>query len=328
MQAKSIKRLAACLTLAFLGAGAQAQTNAVKNYPERPIRFLVGFSAGGSTDILARMIEPGLSKELGQPIVVENRPGVGGVLAADLLVRAPADGYTIMACTNGMLTTYQFLNAQPKFDAAKDILPVAQIATIPYILLVPPSLPAKDVAAFVDLAKKKPGGLNYGSSGIGSGGHLAGELFSSQFKLNTTHVPYKGSSQAMVDLVAGQLDFSFDQEATTAPYISGGKLKVLGVAFANRLPNMPDVPTLNELGFPFEANAWTGICLPAGTDPAIAERISKALNKVMADTGIHAKFAQQGLIPVQGTRQEFETLIENDRKKWGDLIKKLGIRLD
>lgn len=321
-------RVAAWTSALLLGLIATAHADDAANWPKHPIRMMVGFSAGGSTDIVARIIGPGLTKILGEPVIVENRPGAGGTTAAALLSIAPADGYTMMACTNGMLTTYQYIQRKPAFDAEKQILPVIQIASIPYILLVPSKANINSVQALMSEAKAKSSGLNYGSSGVGSGGHLAGALFADKFSVHSTHVPYKGSSQAMIDLVANNIDFAFDQEATVDPFLTAGTIKALAVANPTRLPNLPNVPTMDELGYPMEASAWAGVCLPGGTNIAIADKLNKAVAEVMKDPEVQKKFAQLGLVPVYGTRQQFDDLISSDRKKWGPLIKQLNIQTD
>ncbi|MBF6989137.1 MULTISPECIES: tripartite tricarboxylate transporter substrate binding protein [unclassified Cupriavidus] len=293
---------------------------------QQPITLIVGFGPGGSTDIIARFLAPKLKAALGQTIVVDNRPGASGIIATEAMLRAPADGYTLFACTNGVLTTHKYLFKQLKFDAAKDILPVTQIASVPYVLLAHPSVPANTPAEFVALAKKEPGKIMYGSAGVGSAGHLAAEMFSSKVGINMNHVPYKGSGQAMSDLVAGTINVAFDQQSTVAGFLAGDRLKAIAVASKERLPSLPKVPTFNEAGIAFEAASWTGICIRSGTPAPIVDKISRAVREVMAQQDVRKRFEELGIQPKSTTPQEFQTLVANDRDRMGKAITAIGIR--
>lgn len=322
------KLLATMVTIACAATGWLPASAYADSYPkQKPIDFIVGYAAGGSTDIIARLIGPKLGEQLGQTLVVQNRPGASGALAAEMLVRAPSDGYTIMACTNTILTTHKYLYKNLRYDP-KDILPVTQISVIPYVVLVNSSFPASNVKELLAVARQKPGVVTFGSSGQGSAGHLAVNIFAAQTGVKLNHVPYRGSGASMIDLAAGQIDMGFDQEATVAPFIASGKIKALAIAGSQRSPTMPQVPTLNELGVPFEAASWTGICLKAGTDPAIVSKVREATAKVMGDPAIKARFVQLGMQPKATSTQEVQAIVSEESMRMGKIITSLGISLD
>jgi tripartite-type tricarboxylate transporter receptor subunit TctC len=291
---------------------------------QRPIAFIVGFGPGGSTDQVARLLAPRLKDQLGQTVVVDNKPGASGMLAAEALVHAPADGYTIMACTSSILTTHKYLFKNLRFDAA-DILPLRQIALMPYILLANPNIQAKTVSELVALAKSKPEKLTYGSAGVGSAGHLAAAMFSSIAGVRMTHVPYKGSGQAMADLVAGHINVAFDQEPTVSGFLSNGRLRALAIAGAERSPNFPQLPTLAEAGVAFEAASWTGVCMRTGTPQAIVDKVGAAVSKVMNEPEIKARFIQLGMLPRNVPSNEFKKLVESEGERMGRAITSMGI---
>lgn len=296
-------------------------------YPQQqPITLIVGFGPGGSTDIIARLLAPKLKTALGQTVIVDNKPGASGIIATETMLRAPADGYTLFACTNGVLTTHKYLFKNLQFDADRDIVPVSQIASVPYIFLANPSVKAKTPAEFVALAKKEPGQIAYGSAGVGSAGHLAAEMFSSKAGIHMNHVPYKGSGQAMNDLVAGTLNVAFDQESAAAGFLAAGRLKAIAIASKERSPSMPKVPTFDEVGIPFEAASWTGICVRSGTPKPIIDKIAQAVQQVMAQPDVKQRFAQLGIQPKSSMPQEFKSLVVGDSDRLGKVILALGIK--
>jgi tripartite-type tricarboxylate transporter receptor subunit TctC len=297
-------------------------------FPSKPVRILVGFSPGGSNDIVARLIAPKLSEGLGQQVVVDNKPGAGGNIAASAMLSAPADGHTLMMCTTGTLSIQPHLIKAP-FNPETDLLPVTQIANAPYLLLVNAALPVKDVKELLAYAKAKPGIINFASSGNGTGGHLAGEMLKARAGIDIVHVPYKGTGQAMTDLLAGQVSMIFDQPVSSMPYAQSGKLRILAVASPRRLPALPDVPTVAESGIPaFDPVTWTGLCAAKGTPAAAIERVQREVAKVLAMPEISKRLIQDGLEPVGSTPQKFREFLAADKRKWGGVIKESNIKAE
>jgi tripartite-type tricarboxylate transporter receptor subunit TctC len=297
-------------------------------FPSKPVRILVGFSPGGSNDIVARLIAPKLSEGLGQQVVIDNKPGAGGNIAASAMLSAPADGHTLMMCTTGTLSIQPHLIKAP-FNPETDLLPVTQIANAPYLLLVNAALPVKDVKELVAYARAKPGIINFASSGNGTGGHLAGEMLKARAGIDIVHVPYKGTGQAMTDLLAGQVSMIFDQPVSSMPYAQSGKLRILAVASPRRLPALPDVPTVAESGIPaFDPVTWTGLCAAKGTPAAAIERMQREVAKVLAMPEISKRLVQDGLEPVGSTPQKFREFLVADKRKWGGVIKESNVKAD
>lgn len=298
-------------------------------FPTKPVRILVGFSPGGSNDMVARLIAPKLAEGLGQQVVIDNKPGAGGNIAASALLAAPADGHTLLMCTTGTLSIQpQLLKSMP-FNPQTDLLPVTQIANAPYILLVNSALPVKNVKELVAYAKQKPGDLNFASSGNGTGGHLAGEMLKSRAGINIVHVAYKGTGQAMTDVLGGQVSMIFDQPVSSMQYARAGKLRVLAVASGRRLTAFPDVPTVTESGVPdFEPVTWTGICASKNTPPAAIERVQREIAKVLAMPEISQRLAQDGLEPVGSTPEKFREFLAADKRKWERVIKDADIKAE
>jgi tripartite-type tricarboxylate transporter receptor subunit TctC len=301
---------------------------ALDAFPSKPVRILVGFSPGGSNDIVARLIAPKLSEGLGQQVVIDNKPGAGGNIAASAMLSAPADGHTLMMCTTGTLSIQPHLIKAP-FNPETDLLPVTQIANAPYLLLVNAALPVKDVKELLAYAKAKPGIINFASSGNGTGGHLAGEMLKARAGIDIVHVPYKGTGQAMTDLLAGQVSMIFDQPVSSMPYAQSGKLRILAVASPRRLPALPDVPTVAESGIPaFDPVTWTGLCAAKGTPAAAIERVQREVAKVLAMPEISKRLIQDGLEPVGSTPQKFREFLAADKRKWGGVIKESNIKAE
>lgn len=314
----------------FAAIGPLVSTSALASdaFPSKPVRILVGFSPGGSNDIVARLIAPKLSEGLGQQVVIDNKPGAGGNIAASAMLSAPADGHTLMMCTTGTLSIQPHLIKAP-FNPETDLLPVTQIANAPYLLLVNAALPVKDVKELVAYAKAKPGIINFASSGNGTGGHLAGEMLKARAGIDIVHVPYKGTGQAMTDLLAGQVSMIFDQPVSSMPYAQSGKLRILAVASPRRLPALPDVPTVAESGIPaFDPVTWTGLCAAKGTPAAAIERMQREVAKVLAMPEISKRLIQDGLEPVGSTPQKFREFLVADKRKWGGVIKESNVKAD
>lgn len=317
-------RLAAGVALLAVTHAAMAQDA----WPTRPIRILVGFSPGGSNDIVARLIAPKLADALGKQVLIDNRPGAGGSIAAETMIKAPADGYTLMICTPGTLTIQPFLQKM-SFDAQTDIVPVTLIANTPYVALVNASLPIHNVKELIAYARANPGKLNYASSGNGTTGHLAGEMFKLRTGVDIVHVPYKGTGQAIADLLGGQVSLIFDQPISSLQYAKSGKLRVIGVAAAQRLGSLPDVPTFAEAGVKdFEPVPWTGLCAARGTPAPIVARLQKEVQQVLRQPEIAQRLQQDGMEVVGSSPEKFRDFLQADKQKWSGVIKAANVALN
>ncbi|RYF06064.1 MAG: tripartite tricarboxylate transporter substrate binding protein [Comamonadaceae bacterium] len=324
MKRRQLTRVLGALTLSFSAALAHA----ADAFPTKPVRIIVGFSPGGSNDIVARIIAPRLADALGQPVVIDNRPGAGGNIAASAVLSAPADGHTLLMCTTGTLSIQPHLLPSMPFDPEKDLVPVTQIANAPYLLLVNPQLPVKNVQGLIDYAKSKPGELNFASSGNGTGGHLAGEMLKTKAHIDMVHVAYKGTGTAMADVLSGQVSVIFDQPVSSLPNVRGGKLRALAVASPRRLPGLPDVPTVSESGVPdFDPVTWTGLCAAKNTPQPAIDRVQREVAKVLAMPEIAQRLIQDGLEPIASTPQDFRSFLAADKRKWGDVIQQGRIKL-
>lgn len=298
-------------------------------YPNKPIRFIVPYPPGGSTDVSARLVAEKLADRLGQPIVVDNRPGAGGNIGTELAKNAPADGYTMVIGTTGTFGINPALYKHIPYDALKDFAPVALATTMPLVMVVHPSVPSKSVQEFIAYAKTQPGKLLYGSAGNGSSPHLTGAMFGVMTGIDIVHVPYKGSAPAMAELLGGNLHFMFDPPFTTYSQIKAGKLRALGVTTATRSPALPDVPTVIEAGVPgFEATAWNGVLVPAKTPAAIVERLQTEIAKLLHAPEIKEKLEAIGVSPAGGTSKEFGTFIRSELAKWAKIVKDSGATID
>lgn len=318
----SISRVLGLVMVSSLAGGAWAQT-----YPTRVVRIVVGFTPGGSMDVVARLAAERLKDPLGQQVIVDNRPGGSGVIAADLLAKAQADGHTMMLAGGGTLAVKQKLQLKLPYDAERDFATVIQVANLPLLLVVPASLQARSVKELVAMARARPGKLNFSSSGIGSTTQLSAELFRSLAQINVTHVPYKGSSQMIPDLVAGEISFAFDQITTTAQHITAGRLRALAISTAKRSRLMPEAPTVAEAGVPgYESISWNGIVVPAATPAPVVAQINQAIAKVLRSPDMQEKLASIGAEAAGGTPEQFAGLIRSERQKWGKLIDQLGIK--
>src|SRR5918994_2757802 len=295
-------------------------------YPNKPLRLVVPFAPGGSTDIFARLLAERAQGPLGQPVVVENRAGAAGNLGANEVVKAAPDGYTLLMATTGVMAINNALYKNMTYDAAKDLEPVVYVASITNVLIVPPDLPAKNVAELVAIAKKEPGKLSFASSGAGASTHMSAELFKSMTGTDILHVPYKGSGPAMPDLMSGRVSMMFENAPGAVPHIKAGKVRALAQTGLKRSPAMPDVPTLAESGVPgYESLSWSGIAVAAGTPKPIIERLNKDLNAVLNMPEIRQKIEEQGAEVVGGSAQAFKDHINAEREKWSRLIKQNNI---
>ena len=318
--------LVACSAFALLGApSALAQAP----FPTKPVRLVVPFPAGGTTDILARAAAQKLSETLGQQVIVDNRPGAGGNIGAELVAKAPADGYTLLMGTVGTHAINPSLYAKMPYDHVKDFAPVILVAGVPNVLVVNPDLPFKTVADVVAYAKANPGKLNFASSGSGTSIHLSGELFKVMAGVQMTHVPYKGSAPALTDLIGGQVQLMFDNLPSALPQIKGGKLRAVAVTSTTRAAALPDVPTVAESGLPgFESSSWFGILAPAGTPKDIIAKINTDVQKWLSTPEAKEKLLGQGAIAAGGSPDEFAKNIQAETAKWAKVVKESGAKVD
>jgi tripartite-type tricarboxylate transporter receptor subunit TctC len=299
-----------------------------QNYPNKPIKLVVTFAAGGGADFVARVVAAKLGEALGQSVVVDNRAGAGGAIGAEAAAKSAADGYTLLLGAAGTMTILPNLQKVP-FDSMNDFAPVGLVGSSPFVLAVAPSIPANSVAELTALAKANPGKLNYGSSGTGGAPHLAGELYESVTGVDMVHVPYKGLAPAITDLLAGQLQVLFADVGLIAPHLKAGKLKGLAVTGATRSSVLPELPTMIEAGVPgYQAGTWYGILAPAGTPAPVVARLNTELQKIVAMPEIKSQFAAQGIEPAGGTPEQFAALIRDDSAKWGKLIKAANIKAE
>ena len=316
--------LAAAVALAFGLTSAVAQDG----YPNKRITFVVPFAPGGSTDIIARLIGEELSKRLGQPVVIENRAGAGGNLGADVVAKAEPDGYTLLMATTGVMAINESLYPEMTYKPAQDFQPVAYVASLTNVLAVTPSLPAKTVEELIAYGKANPGKLTFASSGVGSATHLVGELFKTQTGIDILHIPYKGSGQAMTDLLSGKVSMIFDQIASSVSSINAGKLRALAVTSKTRSEALPNVPPIAEAGVPgFEALSWSGVAVPARTPAAIVNRLNTEINAILSTPQMKQRFAELGADAVGGSPQAFANHVQTERQKWSKLVADAKIRI-
>ena len=311
------------ITLAF------AATAGAQSYPAKPIRLIVPFAAGGTVDISARGIAPGLSELLGQNVIVDNRGGAGGIIGADLVAKAAPDGYTLLMGSNSTVSVAPSLYPKNPYHPIRDFAPISLVATTPFVVVAHPSVPAKTVKELIALAKSRPGKMTMASGGTGSSNHLVGELFQSLTGIKLTHVPYKGAAPAGVDLMAGQVDLLFDQLPTSVGPAKAGKFRALAVTSKARAAVLPEVPTMLEAGvLNFDVINVTGVLAPAGTPADILDKLNAAMLKVLGQTAVKERFAAVALDARGGTPGEFAAFIKEDFARWTKVVKEANIKVE
>jgi len=317
---KMVQVAAAAATLAVV-----ARAKAAQSYPTRPVRVVVGYAAGGVSDILARLIGQALSQRLGQPFLIENRPGAGSNIGTEVVVRAPGDGYTLVltGVANAINAT---LYSNLSFNFIRDIAPIAIIDHGPLVLEVHPSVPVTSVPEFIAYAKAHPGKINMASGGIGGATHVAGELFKMMADVNLVHVPYHGSASALPDLLAGHVQVMFDNMASSIELIKGGRLRPLGVTTAERSPQLPDIPAISDFVPGYEANGWNGVGAPRSCPQEIVLKLNEEINLALTDPNIKARLAEIGGTPFLGSPADAERYIVEDTERWAKVIKFAGIK--
>jgi tripartite-type tricarboxylate transporter receptor subunit TctC len=319
--------LAACALAAPLLAAAPALL-AQESYPSKPVRIIVPFAAGGPADVYARFLGQRLSESMGQPFVIENRPGAGSVIGTEAVAKAPADGYTLLMMSNTHTTNESLIPKKP-YQLMRDFVPVAPVNYSDLVMVIHPSVPVNNLREFIDLARAQPNKLNYASSGPGTPYHMAGELFNAMTGVQIVHVPYKGSSGARNDILGGQVHMMFDAIPTMAQNVRAGKVKALGTTGTRRSPVLPDVPTVAEAGVPgYEATIWLGIMAPAGTPKAVVDRLNAAITKVATSPEVKEQWAKQGAEPMVMTPAQFDAYLREDIRKWAEVVRISGAKLD
>jgi tripartite-type tricarboxylate transporter receptor subunit TctC len=324
-----MKRLIAFFAAAVFTVIAAPATVFAQAFPAKAITIIVPFPPGGVTDPVARMVGQRMSENIKQPVVVENKPGASGIIAAEFVKKQPADGYTVLFGFTGAFAVNPSLYSKLPYDPLKDFQPVTLLINTPHILVVPADSPAKSVKDLVALAKSKSGGLTFASQGIGAGGHLLGEMLKAQTKTNLSHVPYKGSAPALQDMLAGRVDLFFDAVVTSLPFVKDGKLRALAIANKTRSKLLPDLPTMTEAGFPgVEMDQWFGMMVPAGTPQAVVLKLNEEFIKAVRSPDIEKSLTERGLEVVTNTPEQFTALIKSDTVTLGKVVKQSGARAD
>ena len=319
MRRPSAPACAAALAIAAFTL-AQAQT-----WPDKPLKLVVSFAPGGVHDTLARVLQPRLTEALGQPIVIENRPGAGGNIAAEAVAKSAPDGYTFLVASEAIATN-EYLYGSMAYDPYKDLAPVAKLADYPMALIVNPSVPAANVKELLTLAKSKPGSLSYGSAGVGTSGHLAGELLNSVEKVSMVHVPYKGGAPALADLVAGRIQVMFLSVSLSAPQAKQGRIRVLAITGDKRSGKLPEVPTTAEQGFPgVQALLFSSLLAPAATPEPVIRRMNAEVVKALRAPEVVARLTDLGAVPAPSSPEEFAAILKRDGESWGKLIREKNI---
>lgn len=314
--------LAASFVLVHPAATAQ-------EFPIRPVRLVVPFPAGGATDVIARVAAERAGRRLGQAVVIENRPGAGGMIGADAVAKAAPDGYTLLLTTPGVVAINPHLYAKLPFDPLKDLMPVAMLVRVPNLLVVNPGLPARDVPELVRLLRANPGRYTFGSAGNGTTIHLAGELFKSMTNTFVVHIPYRGSAPAVTDLVAGNLSMMFDGLPSVLPHVRAGRLRALAVTSRERSATLPDIPTLHESGLPgYEAASWGAVFAPAGISREVVARLARAFDESMREPEARERVAAQGFDVAAMAPSDMAAMVREEYAKWGAVVRRSGAKLD
>ena len=326
---KSMVRMLTALIVGLASIGLSMPAASAADYPTKPIRIVVPFPPGGTTDILARAVAQKLSETWNQQVIVDNRPGAGGNIGADLVAKAAPDGYTLVMGTVGTHAINPNLYRKMPYDHVKDFAPIILVAGVPNVLVVNPSLPVHTVRELIDYAKANPGKLNFASSGNGTSIHLSGELFKTMANVQMTHVPYKGSAPALADLLGGQVQLMFDNLPSSLGLIKGGKLRAVAVTSTTRAAALPDVPTIAESGLPgFEASSWFGLLAPAGTPHDIVAKLNGVIAAWLATPDAKDKLLAQGAIAAGGSPEAFAKHIDSETSKWAKVVKASGAHID
>ena len=318
-----MKTLAACVLFALIFAVAPVLA---QNYPARPIRVIAPFPAGGGTDLFARTIAQKLSAVWGQQVVVDNRSGAGGMIGSEMVAKAAPDGYTLLITSSSSHVISPHLSRKPPYDPLNDFMPVIMIASAPNVLVVHPSVPARSVRGLIDLAKKRPGELNYASNGSGTLSHLTGELFKLQTGINLVHIPYKGGPPAVIDLVAGQVSVLFSALPTVFAQVRAGRLRMIAVTGDKRIAPIIEVPTVAEAVPGFESVQWWGMFAPPALPVELTGRLSGEISKMLVDAELKARFAAEGAEASQVSPRDFAAFLKADYEKWGKVVKAAGVR--
>jgi tripartite-type tricarboxylate transporter receptor subunit TctC len=321
--------LRAITAAATLTAIMPAFAQSAADFPAHPIRIVVPFPAGGATDIAARMLAERMAADWKQPVTVDNRPGAGGNIGSDIVAKSAPDGYNLIMGVTGSHAINISLYARMPYDPVKDFEAISQVAVVPNVVVVHPSVPAASLQAFVALAKKEPGKLNYASLGNGTAAHLTMEMFKIAAGIELTHIPYKGSAPAVADLLAGQVQAMIDGLPSALPHVQAGKLRALAVTSAKRSPAAPELPTIAESGYPgFSADAWSGLFAPRGTPKAIVDKISTETQRILKTPEVQKRLGELGAEPVGSTPAEFAQFVQREIDKWARVVKASGARLD
>jgi tripartite-type tricarboxylate transporter receptor subunit TctC len=324
----ALEKLARPIVGLVLAVCAATEVLAQSAYPARPVRIVVPYSAGGPADIYGRFIGDRLQKALGQPFVVENRPGAGAIIGTEAVAKSAPDGYTLLMMSNTHTVNESLFTRKP-YSLLRDLTPIAPVNYSDLILVVHPSVPAKNLKELIELAKAKPGALNYASSGPGTPYHMAGELFKAMAGIDVVHVPHKGSAEARTDVLAGNVQMMFDAITTMAPLAQAGKVRAIATSGKTRSAITPDVPTLSEAGVPgYDAVIWLGVMAPAGTPKPIVDLLNSGIEKIVNSPEVKAAWAKQGAVPMRMTPEEFGRFMEQDIQKWAKVVKFSGARID
>ncbi len=313
-----------CLALGFAPAASLAQA-----YPSKPIRLIVPFPPGGGVDFIGRIVGKGLSERLGQQVVIENRAGANAIVGLQVLMVAPPDGYTIAAASAGPLAVNPHIYAKPPYDTLRDFTHIANMVNFPLLLVTHPSLPVKNVKELIALARARPGEISYSSPGSGNSSHLAPELFNSMAKVKMLHVPYKGMAPAVLAVLSGEAQLLYASIPPILPHVRSGRVRALGVGNAQRIPSLPEFPTIAEAGVPgYEAYAWAGMIGPANMPAAVVQRLAKEINGILRLKDVTDRMLAEGTVPTPSSPEEFTAYIRSELKKWGDVVKMAGIKAE
>ena len=325
----NIKRLSLLATLALAVLPFTAGSALAQNWPQKPIKIVVTFSPGGSSDIVARLLQPGLQEKLGQPVIIDNRPGAGGTIGGNEVAKAPADGYTFLLSNTAPISISPFMLATPTYDPVKNFTHVAYIGSVPNVFVVNPSVPAKTLPELVRWIKAQTTPVNYGSGGVGSIGHIVGELFKKEYGLKMEHVPYKGSAPMHNDLLGGSLNFAIDTLTQNVPFMKENKLIGIAVTSRSRMALAPNVPSVVEAGFPkLVADNFLGLSAPAGISPEVIEKMNKALNEVIARPELIKRLEDMGVASQRMSQPEFASFVAKQVTDWGPAVKASGATLN